>query len=234
MSPSPDALEASLSAARSAKTAAIASIVAAAIALAGTVIGGIFTVYSADRAAQKAADSATKTIETQLAGETSKSRAEFLRSQRQELDPKVMEAERVLAEAEVNAYSNTRNYVYGHDPRPHLKQLQADHKRWLNYRASIQVLGSDDTAGIVGAFLKQAEHHSNFFARTQRANDVGDCLHNPSSQKDTTLWKGNEKSTRRYCKQIRTIRMSKVYKRTITLHNDRKAFIAAAQRDMRQ
>jgi len=84
-----------LFAARSARIAAIASIASAVVALGGTIGSGFI-----------AADSASDTVAVQANRETERSRAEFLRAQRQELYAKALIDHQALSDAQGKYWSS--------------------------------------------------------------------------------------------------------------------------------
>jgi hypothetical protein len=88
------------SAKHAAWVAAATSIVAALASVVSIIWSGQLSAQATDRAAQRTADATVRTVALELSGETDKSRAEFLRSQRQKLYGEVISHELQLRERE--------------------------------------------------------------------------------------------------------------------------------------
>jgi hypothetical protein len=217
-----DALEASKSAARSAKTAAIASIIAALIAVGGVIWSSQESSEASERAARMAADTAVKTVNTQLSGETERSRAEFLRGQQQVIYSKAIEAEQVLTTTEIQQVVAIRDYELSGWRNPGYKKLEEDYTRWHNYGASIYIIGSTE---VGDAFNKQDEHHYQFLEAAATAIHQIPCARDPKSSK----------SDRKACR-VRVVAMQSKMDELIefAFPEDKGNFLKYARRDMGQ
>jgi hypothetical protein len=229
--PSADAVADAASAARSARIAAKAAIAAAVIGVAGIIIGGFMSAGASDRAAEKTANSTLESVKVQLAGETDKSRAEFLRTQQQVLYSKVITAEQALRDAEGQYDNAVYLYLVRRGPKPSMKKLNAAYERWHNYDASIYTIGSTD---VGKAFDRQ---NSNHFKLVDEVADIlpwyMECVRNPSIARHTTLWSKDRKTVQLRCKERRTRLRNQMQE--LIFHRsaeDRKEFVKAARHDM--
>jgi hypothetical protein len=114
------------------------------IGLIGVLISAAFSVLTGVVTARLAGSSAANVTAQQLAGETDKSRAEFLRGQRQILYSKIVADENEI----FNAEWKTENTLITDGPRKAGQQLDVardlEVKSWETYQAQVEILASGD------------------------------------------------------------------------------------------
>jgi hypothetical protein len=180
----------------------------------------------------KAGENAVKATNVQLNGETDRSRAEFLRGEQLVLYSKVITAEQLLRDTEIQQWDAIHAYAFSGARKPNLKKLNTAYARWQNYDASIRIIGSTD---VVNAFAVQAKHHWEFLEGVEPAIYYISCMRNPRIA-DNMAFKGKtDRATRIKCKERRQRHLNA----TLTLKDerlpkDRENFIKYARRDMGQ
>jgi hypothetical protein len=127
------------------------------IALVGVLISAAVSFGSAELASRRSADSATAAIEKQVNGETDRSKAEFLRGQRQVLYSNIMSDESLLWEAE----QRLSDIVYGTRKPGWREEFALERKRIEQLAITLdkntptaEVIASDDARRTLAALIE--------------------------------------------------------------------------------
>lgn len=135
----------------------VAAVVSGVLAIVGTIVGGVI-----------AGSSASSTVERQLSGETEKSRAEFLRTQRQSLYAKIIGHEQDLLEAEDHYLTAMGTATFDIEVHNRLAPaMYRNHQLLSQDKTNIDIIASDPCREAFEAWF--TEHAQILTALSHRA-----------------------------------------------------------------